>query len=906
MFIGRIDLVWCASRRWLSRRRKGWMVVAGWRWPDGGGRMVVAGWWGPDGGGRMAVAVAGWRWPDYGCRISAAGLQRSDFGGWIAAVGLQRPDCDGRIVVAGWRWPDGSGQIATAGLRRLDCGGWIAAAGLRRPDWISTRLIIFLMLAAGTGFEPGAVTAITITTTDAMLESTQTTIAADMMTGLGGEATVSEKSDLVEAETKDPKKLEIIKQIRKFNNDGSYTVGYEADDGTFKIESRDVLGNVKGTYGFIDENGAIQRVSYNTHNNTGIKSATPPQVTEDVVHIPPKFNRSHIGAPTTRRPPSYHSSTSAPQRTSVIQTIPRKRPHMTSTTEKPTSRMVDTTSSYEPTTASSHSTSVHTSKPLLIIRPTPLPYSAKTIEQLARPDKLESEHISKIYPKASPLRQKEPEKKPVRGNFLRRQLPQDSEEEFEAQQQVVYGQSAGEEIASLFSATPPGLRPIYSTTPNPRIPAAVLAARQRAAQIQSLITSERPSTTTERVYAKPPRKHEPAPVMYEPATEPSSETSYVTEMPVSVVQIPANSNREVTEAAEDERRVYRQRPIEFRPREGYRYSPAQDRAERYRVPLGIPSQGRAFPIPDQQQQYLREPTQIPGRGHQIAPENYPAEDEINNVAYRQQRRPQGPPPAPYTQTQQEAPVNNVQNGHSYPQQSYPVPYSYNPYRNQYQNPVNPYYDFPDRPLTTRDFERILQILIFRHQQVQQQQAFRFGGYSNPYYGGPSSYAPPFIPGQFAGAGGYPAQIPRPPFYNAAPTGAGYFDPRYQNPLYSPSNSNRQYSGAGQQTSTADYQQPQELQGAYGQRRRQYNPRIDPDFQGTSGAAGHIQPELIPPDVREELLYRMLMLAIQPEPASQGFNGNLIPAGSVPRPQTTSATPSYSKKPVRSVQILGEE
>lgn len=32
------------------------------------------------------------------------------------------------------------------------------------------------------------------------------------------------KSDLEHAESKDPQKLEIIKQIRKINNDGSYTV----------------------------------------------------------------------------------------------------------------------------------------------------------------------------------------------------------------------------------------------------------------------------------------------------------------------------------------------------------------------------------------------------------------------------------------------------------------------------------------------------------------------------------------------------------------------------------------------------------------------------------------------------------------------------------------------------------
>ncbi|XP_058811526.1 uncharacterized protein LOC131676478 [Topomyia yanbarensis] len=790
---------------------------------------------------------------------------------------------------------------------------------------ISTRLIIFLMLAACTDLtrKPTSVQAIAVTTTEQQ-ESTQTTMtAADLVAETGEEPAsemVSEKSDLNEAETKDPKKLEIIKQIRRYNNDGSYTVGYEAEDGTFKIESRDVLGNIKGTYGYIDENGDIQRVSYNAHNSTGLKTTMPAPVTEEIVHIPPKFNRSHIGAPTTRRPASYHSSTSAPQKTSVIQTIPRKRPHVTSTTERSMSRVTETSGSFsEPTTASSHSsTSIQSSKPLLIIRPTPLPLMAKTIEQLARPEKLESEHITKIYSKSSSLRQREPERKPLRGNFLRRQLPQDSEEQYEAQQQVVYGQSAGEEIANLFAGTPPGLRPIYTTTPAPRIPAAVLAARQRAAQIQQLLTSERPETTTERVYVKPQRKQEPAPVMYEPATEPSSENSYVTDMPNSVVQIPANSNREVTEAAEDERRVYRQRPIEFRPREGYRF--AQDRPERYRVPLGIAPQGRAFP--GSEQQFYRDPA---GRGPQpIQPENYPVDEEDNNVAYRQQRRPQGPPP--YTQTQQEPPTaNNIPNAHSYPQQSYPVPYPYNPYRNPYQSPVSPYYDFPERPLTTRDFERILQLLIFRHQQIQQQQAYRFGGYTNPYYGGPS-LAPPFVPGGFGAAGGYPAQIPRPPFYNAPPTGAGYFDPRYQNPLYSPSTGSRQYPGVtpgtgGIQQPSTDYS---DNQGYTPRRRPQYSPRIDHEYQGSGAGSAQqqqlAQPELIPAEVREDLLYRMLLLAIQPDPAFGGGGGGvgggpggfgiggggLIPAGSVPRSQTTPAVPGYSKKPVRSVQILGEE
>jgi len=41
--------------------------------------------------------------------------------------------------------------------------------------------------------------------------------------------------------------VEIVKQVNEINEDGSYTVGYEASDGTFKLETRDTDGNVEGT-----------------------------------------------------------------------------------------------------------------------------------------------------------------------------------------------------------------------------------------------------------------------------------------------------------------------------------------------------------------------------------------------------------------------------------------------------------------------------------------------------------------------------------------------------------------------------------------------------------------------------------------------------------------------------------
>lgn len=72
---------------------------------------------------------------------------------------------------------------------------------------------------------------------------------------------------------KDNKDVSILKQINKVNGDGSYTYGYEASDGTFKVETRDVVGNVKGMFGFVDETGQLKRVSYSASNSSGFQAA---------------------------------------------------------------------------------------------------------------------------------------------------------------------------------------------------------------------------------------------------------------------------------------------------------------------------------------------------------------------------------------------------------------------------------------------------------------------------------------------------------------------------------------------------------------------------------------------------------------------------------------------------------
>ncbi|KAG7213080.1 hypothetical protein KM043_002409 [Ampulex compressa] len=54
----------------------------------------------------------------------------------------------------------------------------------------------------------------------------------------------------------------ILKQINKHNGDGSYSYGYEAADGSYKIESKYPTGEVYGKYGFVDDSGNVREVEY--------------------------------------------------------------------------------------------------------------------------------------------------------------------------------------------------------------------------------------------------------------------------------------------------------------------------------------------------------------------------------------------------------------------------------------------------------------------------------------------------------------------------------------------------------------------------------------------------------------------------------------------------------------------
>ncbi|XP_046645076.1 uncharacterized protein LOC124335285 [Daphnia pulicaria] len=54
----------------------------------------------------------------------------------------------------------------------------------------------------------------------------------------------------------------ILKQINQLNEDGSYTFGYEASDGSFRVENMNANGYLTGRYGYVDSYGETQETEY--------------------------------------------------------------------------------------------------------------------------------------------------------------------------------------------------------------------------------------------------------------------------------------------------------------------------------------------------------------------------------------------------------------------------------------------------------------------------------------------------------------------------------------------------------------------------------------------------------------------------------------------------------------------
>lgn len=163
-----------------------------------------------------------------------------------------------------------------------------------------------------------------------------------------------------------------------------------------------------------------------------------------------------------------------------------------------------------------YATSVPTPKPYHSRSSTSPSYSKKLNEKGVEIDQVERKVYIATAQKDSTMKpiltkDKSEEKGDLkRGNALRRQLKADLEENIEAQQQVLYGD--GDESSAIYGGNFGNVRPLFSTQ-QPKIPLQVLAARQRATQLQNILANSSPSTTsttttstTEKVYTKAPKR----------------------------------------------------------------------------------------------------------------------------------------------------------------------------------------------------------------------------------------------------------------------------------------------------------------------------------------------------------------------------------------------------------------
>ncbi|XP_012245428.1 uncharacterized protein LOC100748940 isoform X2 [Bombus impatiens] len=240
----------------------------------------------------------------------------------------------------------------------------------------------------------------------------------------------SNVTDQQTSETHHDQQVAILKQIRKVNEDGSYTYGYEAGDGSFK-----------------------EHVS--------------------VVQSIPRINRT-----TTTKKPSvvYPSSTEASTKSSVVQSIPRNRKTTT------TSTTTTTTTTEQPKTIFGHYLKgTGKSRPRFVIngQQRPLVIEEEITEdedsQINRPsteDKTST--YRKIIFAKRPVEQnlrpisddfveKEDDGKVTSGNNLRRQL----QEETTKPNSIVEGSS--DDHSDVYGGSLSTTRPLFTTSTPPRV-----------------------------------------------------------------------------------------------------------------------------------------------------------------------------------------------------------------------------------------------------------------------------------------------------------------------------------------------------------------------------------------------------------------------------------------------------
>ncbi|KAI5630827.1 insect cuticle protein domain-containing protein [Phthorimaea operculella] len=118
-----------------------------------------------------------------------------------------------------------------------------------------------------------------------------------------------------------PPPVAILKQINRHNEDGSYTYGYEAADGSFKIETKSPTGEVKGKYGYKDDTGKVRTVEYGA-NKYGFQPAgegitvAPPTLVDETKEAEQRAgksqaNRNQYRAQPAQQAPQYRPAPQA-------------------------------------------------------------------------------------------------------------------------------------------------------------------------------------------------------------------------------------------------------------------------------------------------------------------------------------------------------------------------------------------------------------------------------------------------------------------------------------------------------------------------------------------------------------------------------------------------------------------
>lgn len=243
-----------------------------------------------------------------------------------------------------------------------------------------------------------------------------------------------------------------------------------------QVESRDVLGNIKGTFGFVDADGEIKRVSYSSSNGTGFKATTmsPLQEHVSVVQSIPRVNRTS----TTKKPNIvYATTTESSTRPSVVQSIPRTR--KTTTSPPSTTTTASTTTTETPKTIFGHYLKgTSKSRPRFIIngqqRPIVIEEDAEDEDsQINRPStddksgayrriifaKRPIEHS--LPPISEDFVEKEDEAKITTGNTLRRQLHDETTKSNSADNSDDHSDVYGGSLSTT--------RPLFTTTAPSRV-----------------------------------------------------------------------------------------------------------------------------------------------------------------------------------------------------------------------------------------------------------------------------------------------------------------------------------------------------------------------------------------------------------------------------------------------------